>query len=335
MSEARTVLVTGGAGYVGSHACKALAAAGWRPVVYDDLSRGHRWAVKWGPLVQGGLHDIAALTDALRTHRPWGVLHFAALALISESNRMPRRYWHANVEGTRCLLEAMRAAEVRRLVFSSTCSIYGNAGTPPFTEASPPDPINVYAETKLAAERLIRATAEAEGLQAVTLRYFNAAGADPDGELGEVHDPETHVVPLLLEAALGRRAGFALNGTDYPTPDGTCLRDYVHVADLAEAHAAALAALEGGGLPPLVNLGTGRAVSIRELIGHAEAVSGRAIPVTEGPRRPGDPAHLVADAALARAVLGWQPRHSDLRTILESAWRWHSELEPQVDSTTA
>jgi UDP-arabinose 4-epimerase len=318
------VLVAGGAGYIGSHTCKALAEAGHTPIVYDDLSRGHRWAVKWGPLEQGDLNDAAALAVALRRHRPEAVINFAGLIFVGESATEPTLYYRSNVAGMITLLEAMRAHDVGRIVFSSTCAIYGVPERQPIVESMAQQPINPYGRSKRMAEEILRDACAAHGLAAIALRYFNAAGADPDGELGEEHDPETHLIPLVLQAALGTRPSIAIFGTDYPTPDGTCLRDYIHVRDLAAAHVAALSACRAGTFAAC-NLGTGQAASINEVIGKAQEVTRKAIPVVTGARRPGDPPVLVADASLARQMLGWTPSRSDLATIIGDAWRWMTE----------
>jgi len=320
----QSVLVTGGAGYVGSHACKALAGAGYRPVVYDNLSRGHREAVRWGPLVEGDLHDSPGLAAALRAHKITAVMHFAALAYVGESMTDPETYYRNNVGGTLALLAAMREAEVARIVFSSTCAIYGVPDRVPIVETTAKAPLNPYGETKLAIERALRWYGEAYGLRSVSLRYFNAAGADPEGEIGEDHQPETHLIPLVLEAALGNRAQIDVFGTDYATPDGTAIRDFIHVQDLAEAHVKALDRLLGGGLSLTLNLGTGVGHTVREVIAAAERITGHRIPRREGPRRPGDPPVLVADASRAREVLGWTPGLSDLDTIIKTAWAWHT-----------
>jgi UDP-glucose-4-epimerase GalE len=318
-----TILVTGGAGYVGSHACKALAAAGHTPVVYDNLSRGHREFARWGPLEVGDIGDAARLDAVFARHRVDAVMHFAALAYVGESVSEPALYYRNNVGGTLELLEAMRRAGVRRLVFSSTCATYGVPERMPITEDLPQQPINPYGMSKLVVERMLRDYDAAYGLRSVSLRYFNAAGCDPDGEVGEDHDPETHLIPRVLMAADGALPHVEIFGTDYPTPDGTCLRDYVHVADLAEGHVQALGYLERGGATTAINLGTGRAFSVREVIAAAERVTGRRVPVREAARRAGDPPVLVADAARARAVLGFAPRFTEIEPIAATAWRWH------------
>jgi UDP-glucose-4-epimerase GalE len=318
------ILVTGGAGYVGSHACKALAAAGYTPVVYDNLGRGHRELVRWGPLEVGDLADGARLDHVFARHRPEAVMHFAAFAYVGESVQQPALYYRNNVGGTLELVEAMRRAQVGALVFSSTCSTYGVPERMPITEDTPQRPINPYGATKLAIERMLADYDVAYGLRSVSLRYFNAAGCDPDGEIGEWHDPETHLIPRVLMAATGELAHVDIFGTDYPTSDGTCLRDYVHAADLGRGHVQALDYLNRGGATTAVNLGTGRGFSVREVIAAAEEVTGRRIPVREAPRRPGDPPILVADPSRARALLGFAPRFTELAPIVATAWRWHS-----------
>jgi UDP-arabinose 4-epimerase len=330
------ILVTGGAGYIGSHCCKALAEAGLEPVVFDDLSTGHREAVRWGPLIEGDMRDAEALNAAMREVRPHAVVHFAALALVGESTAHPERYYAVNVGGTLNLLEAMRAAEVTRIVFSSTCATYGEPERVPITEDLPTRPINPYGATKLACERMMEDFDAAHGIRSVRLRYFNAAGADPAAEIGEWHDPETHLIPLVLDAALGRRPAISIFGTDYPTPDGTALRDYIHVTDLGEAHIAALRHLLGDGTSAAVNLGTGKGASVREVVSTVETVTGRKVPTREEPRRAGDPPALIADPRRAEALLGWQAR-AGLAAMVEDAWRWHLKLhsEPRAASKGA
>jgi len=320
----QTILVTGGAGYVGSHACKALAAAGYRPVVYDNLSRGHRAAVRWGPLVEGELHDTARLAAALCEHRATAVMHFAAFAYVGESMTEPENYYRNNVCGTLALLAAMREAGIARIVFSSTCAVYGMPEHLPIRETTAKAPLNPYGETKLAIERALHWYAGAYGLRYMALRYFNAAGADPDGEIGEDHEPETHLIPRVLRAASGRGDPVEIYGTDYPTPDGTAIRDYIHVSDLADAHLRALGHLAAGGGSAALNLGTGSGCSVRQVIAAVERLGGRPVPRRERARRPGDPPELVADPALARSRLGWQPRHSDLDTIIATALAFES-----------
>jgi UDP-arabinose 4-epimerase len=316
------VLVTGGAGYIGSHTCKALRRAGFDPVTYDDLSRGNPEAVQWGALERGELADGSRLRDTLARHRVAAVIHFAALAYVGESNDDPPRYYRNNVGGTAVLLGAMREAGVGKLVFSSSCAVYGAPKTVPVAEDCPIAPINPYGTTKAICEAMMQQCAAAFALDFLALRYFNAAGADPDCEIGECHVPETHALPRLLDVAAGQGKSFTINGGDYPTADGTCVRDYVHVTDLAEAHVAALRALLDGGESGVFNLGAGAGASLRQLVEMVREVTGRDVPVAVGPRRSGDPPVLVADAARARAKLGWRPRYSDLRTLVGHAWAW-------------
>ena len=318
------ILVTGGAGYIGSHTAKRLAQAGHAPVVLDNLTHGHEWAVKWGPFERGDLADRAAVETVLRRHRVAAVVHFAASTYVGESMGDPGKYFRNNVVNSLNLLEAMQAAGVAAIVFSSSCATYGVPRALPIDETHPQVPVSPYGESKLIVERMLHWFGEAHGLRHAALRYFNAAGADPDGELGEVHDPETHLLPLVIEAALGRRPPVGVFGRDYPTPDGTAIRDYVHVTDLADAHLAAVEYLEGGGASTAVNLGTGRGHSVREVIETIERVSGRPVPSHDAPRRPGDPPSLVADPRRAAGVLRWTPRFPDLQTIAEDAWRWHA-----------
>ncbi|BBK41101.1 UDP-glucose 4-epimerase GalE [Allostella vacuolata] len=318
-----TVLVTGGAGYVGSHACKALHRAGFRPVVLDDLSRGFRRAVRWGPLVEASLADGAAVSAALAEWRPVAVMHFAALAYVGESMADPGLYYRANVANTLNLLQAMVAADVRRIVFSSTCATYGDPIRVPIAEDHPQRPVNPYGETKLAVERMLHWFGQCHGLGWGALRYFNAAGADPDGEIGENHQPETHLIPLAIEAARGGPP-LRIFGTDYPTPDGTAIRDYIHVADLADAHVRSLGHLLADRGSHALNLGTGTGHSVRAVIDAVSRRTNRAVPAVLAPRRAGDPPALVADPSEARKLLGWQPACSDMTTIVETAWRWHS-----------
>lgn len=321
MSQA--VLVTGGAGYVGSHVCKALARAGYLPVAFDNLSRGHRPAVRWGPLVEGDTADRARLVAAIERYEVGAVLHFAAFAYIGESVTDPALYYRNNLVGSLALLEAMRETGVGRIVFSSTCATYGIPEQVPIPESMRQLPVNPYGETKLAVERALRWYGEAYGLRWAALRYFNAAGADRDGEIGEDHDPETHLIPLVLQAALGVRPFVEIYGTDYPTQDGTAIRDYIHVEDLAAAHVAALDHLAAGGASLALNLGAGRGHSVREVIAAAERIGGRTVPWRAAPRRPGDPPALVADARLAVDRLGWRPLSSDLETIIRTSLAWH------------
>jgi len=314
--------VTGGAGYIGSHAAKALGQAGYRVVVYDNLAAGHRGAAKFGALVQGDVTDAAAVRQALRAHEIFAVMHFAALLDVGESVRDPARYYRNNVTGALSVLEAMAAESVRYFVFSSTCATYGEPIETPIAETHPQQPINSYGETKLAVERALPHFERAYGMHSMSLRYFNAAGADPDGEIGEDHAPEIHVIPRAIEAAMGGR-GLQVFGDDYPTPDGTCLRDYVHVSDLADAHVRALEASIETGRSGAYNLGTGHPHSVRAVIDTVERVTERNVPWTLAPRRPGDPAVLFADPQKAHAELHWTPRYGELDVIVRTAWEWH------------
>jgi UDP-glucose-4-epimerase GalE len=318
----RTVLVTGGAGYIGSHAAKALSRAGYRVVVLDNLVAGHREALKYGEFVEADIADVGAVGAALDRYEVGAVMHFAAYLDVGESVRQPIKYYRNNVIGALSLLEAMASRSVPSLVFSSTCATYGEPLTTPIDEAHPQQPINAYGETKLAIERAFPHFERAYGIHAVALRYFNAAGADPDGEIGEDHAPEIHLIPRAIEAATGGR-GLQVFGDDYPTPDGTCLRDYVHVTDLADAHVRALEQIAGSGRSVVYNLGTGVPRSVREVIDVVGRVTGRTVPWTLAPRRPGDPASLYARADKAHVELGWTPRFSDLDAIVGTAWGWH------------
>lgn len=319
-----TFLVTGGAGYIGSHVCKLLARRGHVPVSYDDLSRGHAEAVKWGPLERGGLEDGDRLRAVLDRWRPDGVLHFAAFAYVGESVGDPGLYYRNNVAGTLSLLEAMRDRKVGRLVFSSTCATYGVPDRLPIRETDPQRPINPYGASKLMIERMLADFAAAHGLRALIVRYFNAAGADPDGEIGECHDPEPHLIPQAILAGLGRVPALKVFGSDYGTLDGSAVRDYVHVADLATAHLAAMERLAGAEGVEACNLGTGTGTSVLEVVAAVERVGGRPVPLVLHPRRAGDPPSLIADARRAGDLLGWHPVLSDIDTIVASAWRWHS-----------
>ncbi|HEY3696020.1 UDP-glucose 4-epimerase GalE [Phenylobacterium sp.] len=321
------VLVAGGAGYIGAHTAQALHAQGYLPVVFDNLSSGAREAVRWGPLAHGDVRDAAALADAMAKHDVQAVIHFASLIEVGRSVARPDLFWEHNVGGTATLLQAMRARGVRRLVFSSSAAVYGQGGRGPLesiAEHAAKDPASPYGDTKLACERLIAAHGRAFGLTAVALRYFNAAGADPSGLIGEAHAPETHLIPLAIAAALGDGKALTVFGDDFDTPDGTCLRDYVHVNDLAAAHVAALEAPLAEGAFEAVNIGAGRAYSVFEVIAEAARALGRPVPHAVGARREGDPPSLLADVARARAVLGWTPKVSGLDEIVRDAVRWES-----------
>jgi UDP-arabinose 4-epimerase len=318
-----SVLVTGGAGYIGSHTCKALQRAGFAPVSYDNLSRGNREAVQWGALEIGELTDRERLVNVMARHDVSAVVHFAAFAYVGEASENPAMYYRNNVGGTATLLEAMRARGIDKIVFSSSCAVYGMPDAVPIGEHSPLAPINPYGATKAICERMLEQCAATSALNFIALRYFNAAGADPEGDIGECHVPETHAIPLLLDVAAAERPHFTIFGDDYPTADGTCIRDYIHVADLADAHVAALRALrDGGAQNTAFNLGTGRGWSVRELVDTVRAVAKRPLPVQIGPRRPGDPPCLVADASRAREQLGWRPRFGDIATQIAHAWAW-------------
>jgi UDP-glucose 4-epimerase/UDP-arabinose 4-epimerase len=325
--EGAAVLVTGGAGYIGAHTAKALAESNFRPVVFDNLSSGFRDAVRWGPFVHGDIRDGAAVAEAIAAYDVRAVIHFAALIEVGRSVSRPDLFWDVNVTGVARLLAAMRDRGVGRLVFSSSAAVYGACGRgalETIPEDAAKDPASPYGDTKLAAERLIRAHCAAHGLSAVALRYFNAAGADPSGQIGEAHDPETHLIPLAIAAALGEGPPLTVFGADFDTPDGTCLRDYIHVNDLAAAHVAAVRASLPGGAFEAVNVGTGRGHSVREVVAAAGAAVGRPVPHMMGPRRAGDPASLVADPRRAKAVLGWEPRTSSLEQIVRDAARWEA-----------
>ena len=323
------ILVTGGAGYIGSHTCKRLAAGGHEPIVFDNLSTGHRDFVRYGPLVEGDLADPAALDRAFAEHAPAAIIHFAASAYVGESMTDPLKYYHNNVGGTANLLSAAVAHGVRDVIFSSSCATYGTPERVPIDEDMPQHPINPYGDTKLFCETMLRGVSAAHGLRCIALRYFNAAGADGDGDLGESHAPETHAIPLILEAARGGIEAFSVFGTDYDTPDGSCVRDFLHVTDLAEAHYLAVEAIADRTGFTAINLGTGTGNSVLELVAAAERATGREIPVRHAPRRDGDPAALVANPARAATLLGWTAQHSAIDSIMDTAWAWmHSPRNP-------
>ena len=327
-----SILLTGGAGYIGSHTAKALAKAGYQPVVLDNLCAGHRWAVRWGPLVEGEIANRALVRRTLEEFSIKSVIHFAANASVGESMSEPYRYLHDNVKGSLELLEGMREAGAKHIVVSSTCATYGAPQKVPLAETERQAPTNPYGESKLFVERALAWYGHIHGVKAVALRYFNAAGADPDGEIGEDHDPESHLIPLVIQAALGTRPFVQLFGTDYPTPDGSAIRDYIHVDDLADAHIRSLEHLVKGGSSEALNLGTGRGHSVREVIAAVERVSGRPVPVHESARRAGDPPELVADASRAQSVLGWKPRYDTLDAIVRTAWNWHAARAQPVSA---
>jgi len=322
-SNSKTVLVAGGAGYIGSYTCKALAAAGYMPLTYDNLSTGHRWAVKWGPLEVGEIADRRRLDEVIGRWRPNSVMHFAACISVAESVENPSLYYRNNVAATLNLLEAVRSHNIGRFVFSSSAAVYGIPGQTPIPEDHRLEPVNPYGWSKFMVERILADFNRAHGLASVSLRYFNAAGADPDGCIGEDHNPENHLIPIVLEAVIGRRKSVSIYGTDYDTADGTCVRDYIHVADLAEAHVLALRYLLKNTGCSAVNVGAGRGWSVRQVIETAEKVTGSRIHVVEGARRPGDPPVLVASAHQARKLLGWKPSQSGLENILQTAYNWH------------
>jgi UDP-glucose-4-epimerase GalE len=317
------ILVTGGAGYIGSHACKALAEAGYTPVTLDNLDYGHRWSVKWGPLVEGDLADNGLLQRTFSEYQIDAVMHFAAYAYVGESMTEPGKYFRNNVINTIRLLDAMVECDVNSIVFSSTCASYGLPVSVPMDEQHPQRPVNPYGESKLFIERALKWYSMAHGIRVAALRYFNAAGADPDCEIGEDHHPETHLIPLVIEAALGRRSHVDIYGSDYPTPDGSAIRDYIHVTDLATAHVMALGKLQAGSENMFLNLGTSQGYSVREVISKVEQISGKKVDAHMAPRRAGDPAELVAATGLAAETLGWKPEHSSLETIIKTALNWH------------
>ncbi|MEM7442260.1 MAG: UDP-glucose 4-epimerase GalE [Pseudomonadota bacterium] len=322
-----SVLVVGGAGYIGSHTCKALAAEGFVPVVYDDLSAGHEWAVKWGPLEVGDIADRKRLNAVLRAHTPVAAIHLGASIQVGESVRAPDKYYRNNVAGTLVLLGALKDAGVDALVFSSTAAVYGEPETVPIPDDAAKAPINPYGRSKWMVEQILTDFG-VFGLKSIALRYFNAAGADPDGEIGEAHDPESHLIPRILMAAAGDIPHIDIYGSDYPTPDGTAIRDYVHVADLADAHVKALKCLRSGSQSSAYNLGTGDGTSVREIIAATERVTGKTVPVRTIERRTGDPPRLVADPSRARSEIGLATPRSDASTIVETAWRWYREGAP-------
>ncbi len=317
------VLVTGGAGYIGSHACKALKAAGFTPVTYDNLVTGWQDAVKFGPFERGDLSDRARLDAVFTQYQPIAVMHFAALSQVGEAMSEPGRYWRNNVGGSLTLIEAACAAGCLNFVFSSTCATYGEHDNVVLDESTPQDPLNAYGASKRAVENILRDFEAAYGLQSVIFRYFNVAGADPDGEIGEHHRPETHLIPVMLEAIAGKRPALTIHGTDYDTADGTCIRDYVHVCDLVDAHVLGLKWLRDGKGSRVFNLGTGMGFSVREVIDASRTVTNREVPHSEGPRRAGDATKLVSGSTRAAAELGWEPTRSTMAQMIADAWHWH------------
>jgi UDP-arabinose 4-epimerase len=320
------ILVVGGAGYIGSHVCKELYKNGYLPVCYDNLIYGHQWAVKWGPLEIGDIGDGKRLDEVMTKYQPEGVIHLAAFAYVGESVTEPSKYYVNNVVGTISLLDAMRRNHCRRIVFSSTCAVYGIPATVPITEKQILNPVNPYGASKMMVERILADYRHAYGLDYVALRYFNAAGADPDAEIGESHDPETHLIPLALDVAVGRRKELVVFGDDYPTPDKTCIRDYIHVTDLSRAHVLAMKRLESDvTFSRSINLGTGRGNSVLEIIRAGAEVTGRKIKYRIAPRRAGDPPALVADPSEALKILGWKAAYTDITQVLRHAWEFHKK----------
>jgi UDP-arabinose 4-epimerase len=323
-TQAQTVLVTGGAGYIGSHTCKVLAQKGFVPVTFDNLSTGHAHSVQWGPLVKGELADTDLLQRTIGEHNPIAVIHFAAMSLVGESVADPGKYYEGNVAGTLSLLKAMRDTKLDKIVFSSTAATYGVPETIPIPEHTPTVPINPYGRTKLIIEGMLKDFEAAHGIRHIALRYFNACGADPDGAIGEEHEPETHLIPNALRAIAGQMPEFKLFGDDYDTPDGTCIRDYIHVMDLADGHVRAVSHLTSGGQSDVINLGTGQGYSVKEILEATKRVTNRPLPLSIVARRPGDPPVLSADVTKAREVLGFETQCSDLDTIVRTAWNYHS-----------
>jgi UDP-arabinose 4-epimerase len=329
MAESRAVLVAGGAGYIGSHTAKLLQQAGYRPVVLDNLSTGNRFALRYGPFIEGSAGDSALVRRVVEQYRPIGAILFSAHIEVGESSVNPRKYFQNNVVQAIGFLDAALDSGLNNIVFSSTCAVYGPQAKMPLSEANPTAPASPYAETKLAVERVLHWYGKAYGLKSASLRYFNAAGADPSGEIGESHPGESHLIPLAIRAALGGKP-LRVFGTDYPTPDGTAIRDYIHVLDLGEAHLRAMRHLADGGDSLILNLGTGQGHSVREVIQAVERAAGGPVPVEYAPRRAGDVPALVADASKAREILGWAPKYPELQTIVSTAWNWHKDHEPAL-----
>jgi UDP-glucose 4-epimerase len=323
------ILVTGGAGYIGSHTCLALAEKGYTPIVYDNLLNGHREFVQWGPFEQGDVRDKERLDQVIDSYEPAAIIHFAGLIEVAESITNPMVFFENNVSGSVNLFAAALKARIDKVVFSSTCATYGIPQETPMREGHPQFPISPYGTSKLLVEQILRDLGTYQGLRSVILRYFNAAGADLKGRIGEWHNPESHVIPIAIDVARGKRSLFKINGSDYPTPDGTCIRDFVHVADLASAHARSIDYLMAGGTSVALNLGTGRGTSIKQLVGAIEIVSNTRIPIELAARREGDPPELVADNAKAKTTLRWQPAY-ELEDIVKSAWNWHRRADGEA-----
>ena len=323
INKNKYVIITGGAGYIGSHACKAMRKAGYVPVTVDNLSTGWSDAVKFGPFAQVDLLDKAALDLVFKQYRPHAVMHFASHSQVGESVEDPAKYWRNNVFGALNLFEACKENDCQNIIFSSTCATYGDHDNVVLTEESDLRPVNAYGSSKRAVEEMLRQISKSAGLKYAIFRYFNVAGADPEGEVGEFHQPETHLIPLILDAIVGKRDQITIFGTDYETPDGTCIRDYVHVCDLVDAHVLGLRWLENGGCNKVFNLGTGTGFSVREVIEHAGLVTNRHVPVIAGDRREGDCTKLVSGSELAQVDLGWEPKRSSLEVMITDAWRWH------------
>ena len=334
MSVQPSILVTGGAGYIGSHCCKALAESGFTPVCFDNFSTGHPQFVKWGPLIKGDVRDTEAVIQALRQHSIAAVMHFAAVSAVGESVADPEKYYANNVTGSLSLLRAMRESDCRRLVFSSTGAVYGNASSKPISEAAARQPVNPYGSSKLMIEQAIQDYRAAYQLRAICFRYFNASGADPSAVIGELRDPETHLIPRAMMRLQGHVSDFAVFGDDYDTPDGTAVRDYIHVADLAAAHVLAIRLLAGSHQGGTYNLGTGRGYSVKEVLGAIAKETAEQVPFVLRERRAGDPPTLVADPSAAERELGFRPRYSELATIVRSAWIWHSKAHPKKATFT-
>ena len=323
----KNVLVTGGAGYIGSHACKMLARAGYIPIVFDNLVNGHRWAVKWGPLEEGDIADRKRLDTVVKKYKPKTIMHFAAEAYVEESIKNPGKYYRNNVAGTLVLLETMRDNLIKNIILSSSCATYGIPEQIPIPEEHPQNPINPYGFSKFMCEQMIKDFSKAHDMQFVILRYFNAAGADPETEIGETHEPETHLIPLVLDVAIKKQKYIKIFGTDYDTHDGTCIRDYIHVSDLANAHLLALEYLRNGGKSDIFNLGNGSGFSVREVIKTVETVTGKNIKCIEQQRRKGDPPILIGSSKKAKEILGWEARYDKLENIINTAFEWHKKAD--------